>query len=184
MHPHILSPPQQLKNHLLLASPAIRSSIFETSCILITSQSSSGHEGYIINRQTHDCVSDILKNLKGTALGNLPLSLGGPVRTDSVNFLSLRSEQGKLHIRHGLKLETAEEMLHQADTHILACLGYAQWTPQQLEQEFEHFTWFHRTPPVDLAKLDLNSELWSTLFTEISPYHKLIAKAPPNPRKN
>ena len=185
MHPHILPPPpSQLKDHLLLASPALNNSIFDQSCILITSQSNSAHEGFIINHQSHQHVSDILKHLKGTELGKLPLHLGGPVRPDTVNFIRLSSAQGKFHLQHGLKMETAAAQLQQADTKILACLGYAQWAPQQLEQEFDHFTWFHRRPPADLAQRHLNTELWKTLLTEVSPYHELIANAPPSPRRN
>lgn len=186
MNPTILSTaPSDLRNQLILASPMLHGSLFEKSCILITNQSTEGHEGYIINNQTDRQVSYILKKLTGTELGNLPLHLGGPVRQDSINFLSIStSASGVLTVRHGLQMEKAAAMLDLEGTKVIACLGYSKWVPQQLEDEFEHLTWFHRTPPPNLPSLNFQISLWGRLLKEISPYHHLMSLVPENLLKN
>ena len=168
-----------------MASPILTGSIFEKSCILITEKSAAGHEGYILNHKTNETVEDLYTKAKGTELGKLPVYVGGPVHTDSLNFVSITSslEYG-FKVEANIPLEYASTLVGQHDTVVLPCLGYSGWAPGQLENEFEQLTWFHRQPPLDLSQRTFKIKLWKELLEEISPYHQLIASAPKSPLAN
>lgn len=187
MHHQLLpEPPKNLKGHFLLASPLLQETLFEQSCILITQSSQEhGHEGFILNHKTDLTVSKVLHHTEGTPVADIPLYLGGPVDTDSVNFLILRkSPSGKFLFRTNASIEQCEIALAEHDAYIIPCLGYSGWTAGQLENEFEHLSWFHAPARANLLDEPFTLALWTSMMQQQGAYHELIARSPGNPMKN
>lgn len=185
MHSDLIpDPPTDLSNYLLLASPMLMGSIFEKSCILITEKNDSGYEGFIINQRTDQTVGDLLAKTKGSQVGDLPVHFGGPVQADTLHFLKLKKNGPHLSFTANISLRDASESINQEGTIILPCIGLSGWTKGQLEDEFDHFTWFFKRAGSNLTKAPLNIQLWKNLLSSISPYHKLIANAPATPLRN
>jgi len=180
------APPSNLTDHLIIASPVLTSSIFEKACIYISDyDKKAGYEGFILNHQTDQYVKDVYNKLSGKPLGELPVYFGGPVESDSLHFIILQSTDGdNLTCQSHVNVARANYALDEPNTIVLPCLGYSGWTVGQLENEFEHHTWFFDKPTSNLTKRKLNRGLWKKLLSEISPYHQLIANAPTNPLTN
>jgi putative transcriptional regulator len=182
MNPSFLPPPPaNLTGHLLLASPALRDSIFGKSVILVTEKSKTGYEGMIINKPTAKTLGEIIIKAKNTSLGDTQVYLSGPVRQDAINFLIINvcSQEG-FRFRANVSLKEAIYRKEEEHTIVLPCLGFAAWAPKQLEHEFNECAWFHRDPPSYIAERKLVASDWKSLLTEISPYHRLIANVPSN----
>ena len=171
-------PPDNLEGHLLLSSPMLSGTIFERSCILITEKNDEGHEGFILNQKTKEKVGDLVSEAKDTRLGELPVYLGGPVKADCMHFITLSKQNGKFSFSANISIKHAIFCLDEDDTIVLPCLCYSGWTKGQLEQEFEHFTWFHRKASNSLISKKLDVRTWMRQLSSISPYHKLIARTP------
>lgn len=167
-----------------MASPALKGSVFEDACILITKHSKkNGAEGYILNH----CSDLSLKNVmeESTSISELPLQFGGPVDTSTVKFLIMTStKKTGFKYKISTSLEEVERAHRSKNARVLPCLGYSAWEKGQLENEFSHHTWFYRKAPSDILGHDFGLDLWKHLMVSLSPYHKFIANAPANVTKN
>ena len=71
---------------ILISEPSLRDFYFRQSVILLAEHNEDGSFGVIINKPIEARLKDIIKGFTGY---NLPVYLGGPVKTDSIFFIHL-----------------------------------------------------------------------------------------------
>jgi putative transcriptional regulator len=155
----------------LIASRKMRDPNFSESVILLTQYDDEGTMGLVINRKTDVPMSRILDTWKESKGRTEPVFVGGPVQRNGILAL----------IRSRPKLDQAARIF--ADVHLsvekpllqkhLAAgagpdkfriyLGYAGWSPEQLENEIELGAWV--VMPADANSVfDADPEtLWTRL---------------------
>jgi putative transcriptional regulator len=158
-----------LDGQLLVAMPVMSDPRFARSVIYLCAHSEDGAMGLVINqRASHISFPDLLERLGivpaeterrlGEAAQCISIHVGGPVET-SRGFVLHSSDyfasDSTLPIENGVCLTATIDILkaiaagHGPNRAILA-LGYAGWSPGQLENEIQANGWLNCPPDMDL----------------------------------
>ena len=147
-----------LRNHFLLAMPSLAEGIFSHSITYICEHGESGAMGIVINQPLELTVGEIFDHLQIKALKDfteVPVLAGGPVQIDHgfVLHRAMDAEwEASIKVTDEITLTTSRDVLRAIangtgpEEHVIA-LGYAGWSPGQLEQELAQNSWL--TLPAD-----------------------------------
>lgn len=141
-----------LRNHFLIAMPALSDPNFDHSVTYICEHTAEGAMGILINRQLTLTMAEVLSQMKVEPSRNFDTSLrvheGGPVQPE--HGFVLHSPTGawesSLEVGADIALTTSRDILSaiahgEGPQHYLIALGYAGWGPGQLEQELSDNAW-------------------------------------------
>ncbi len=143
-----------LTNHFLIAMPGLHDPNFEKTVTYICEHTSEhGAMGIIINSPLDIPMSEILEQLDIdhpiSRLENSIIYLGGPVSSDR-GFVLHESTSTRwdstLVVKDGISITTSRDILQaiargKGPEKRLLALGYAGWSPGQLEQELAANAW-------------------------------------------
>lgn len=176
---------ESLRGNLLLADPGLRDGIFCRSVILLIQHTPEVATGLILNRPTGKSIEHYLKTPEFEAIRHLQVHDGGPVTHDQLTFTSLwQTPKRGLQWTTRISLEEAVKQAHRPKRMVRAFLGYAGWSAGQLEDELKRNTWFVVPPPSGLLGMPHDESMWTSLMRQLSPLHRILAEAPPNPFLN
>ena len=147
-----------LRNHFLLAMPSVNDAIFAHSITYLCEHNEHGAMGIVINHPLDISVEEILEHLELSAAGrmaDIPVMAGGPVHMDRGFVLHRDSGQAweaSMAVTDEISLTTSRDILvaiadEKGPADALIALGYAGWSPGQLESEISENSWL--TLPAD-----------------------------------
>ncbi|MDP1621950.1 MAG: YqgE/AlgH family protein [Bacteroidales bacterium] len=174
---------------ILISEPSLRDFYFRQSVILLVEHNDEGSFGVIINKPIEARLKDIIK---GFSFYNLPVYLGGPVKTDSIFFIHTRSniEQSQ-PIMQGLywggDLDVIREMLRSKvmlPREIRFFVGYSGWSPNQLDRELNEKSWVLSQTSVKEVINDHPESLWSNYLKNMGKDYAIWANFPADPTFN
>lgn len=170
----------------MLADPSLRDGIFDHSVILVAEHSAEdGAFGLILNQPTGKLVGDYLDQPGFEPLARISVFTGGPVALEHLTFSALWwSRKQGLRWAVRISLEDAIKHSRRSGTIVRAFVGHSGWSPGQIESEVRRNTWIAAHPAQDLLGTVHDRQLWRTLLRGISPLHRILAEAPPNPVLN
>lgn len=190
-----------LEGQLLIAMPRMSDRRFQRSVIYVCAHSDQGAMGLIVNQDSdHIDFPDLLERLglfseiftgQGTIelpdeVASMPVHVGGPV--DSGRGFVLHSADyfvpdASLKIRDGFCLTATLDILKAIATgkgpkRALLALGYAGWSPGQLESEIQANGWLHCPADMDIVFEPDNDAKYAMAMAKIGidPSH-LVADA-------
>jgi putative transcriptional regulator len=144
-----------LANHFLIAMPAMQDPIFGGTVVYICEHNDNGVLGVVINKPT-DMTMEILferidlKLSEGlrTTVVNEPIMFGGPVQDDRGFVLHTpgASYSSSLTVTDEVAFTTSIDVLEavaagDGPQRMLVSIGYAGWSPGQLEEEIGRNGW-------------------------------------------
>lgn len=139
----------KLTGRLLVATPQLRGSTFDSAVILMLSHDDDGALGVIVNRPTELPIGQLLPNWTDLASDPGVIFQGGPVSTDSALGLVYIDESGEpLGVRRVsgkvgvVDLDTPTEVLESAVSGMRVYAGYSGWSSGQLEGEVDEGSWY------------------------------------------
>ena len=153
---------ESLQGKVLIAMPGMADSRFDKAVLIVLEHNSEGAMAVIVNKPL-DAVrfEDLLDQLEiphdKDAFENYPVYFGGPV--DIGRGFVLHSKDFMLSHSSDLDVlavTTSVDMLEriaakQGPKESIFCIGYAGWTPSQLDEEIKQNAWLHA--PLDPALL-------------------------------
>ncbi|MGO1618354.1 MAG: YqgE/AlgH family protein [Oceanisphaera sp.] len=157
-----------LQHHFLIAMPNLKDPFFAGSVTYVCEHNDEGAMGLVINIPVDMPVHELLNQLDmlpEDAPRELeePVLQGGPVATDRgfVLHSPVTGFNSSQMLADDLMITTSPDVLEtlgtaQAPEQYLVALGYAGWTPGQLEQELTENNWL--TVPAD-TQLLFNTQL-------------------------
>ena len=174
---------------ILISEPSLRDFYFRQSVILLAEHNDEGTFGVIINKPIEAKLKDIIKGFTGY---NLPVYLGGPVKTDSIFFLHTREDiEGSLPVMQGLywggDLDAIRAMLKNktmSPSEIRFFVGYSGWSPNQLDRELEEKSWVLSQTTVKEVINEHPEELWSNYLKSMGQDYAIWANFPADPTLN
>ncbi|MFO1369236.1 MAG: YqgE/AlgH family protein [Marinagarivorans sp.] len=140
-----------LRNHLLIATPSLKDPHFSHTVTYICDHSQEGAMGIVLNRPLDLNIGQVFEELNlplGERICQAPVLSGGPVNTQR-GFV-LHNEEGQwdssLKVTDGICLTGSKDILTalsvgQGPTHALFALGHAGWSAGQLEDELATNAW-------------------------------------------
>ena len=141
-----------LTNHFLIAMPNMADPYFSRTLTYICEHNDQGALGLVVNRPIDMTLQALFERLSLTLrdayLADAPIYFGGPVQTDRGFVLHepAGNWQATLRVREAIGLTTSKDILEavgrgQGPKRMLVTLGYAGWSPGQLEQELSQNAW-------------------------------------------
>lgn len=143
-----------LKDHFLIATPAMTDPRFSHSVIYICEHSPEGAMGIVINLPLTIHLGDVLQNMhipaEDKAINLTPVLAGGPLQQERGFVLHRTSNKEKwessLALTKHISITTSKDILlaiaaHKGPKDKIIALGYAGWEKGQLEQEISQNTW-------------------------------------------
>lgn len=177
--------PRTLAGQLLVSHPQLRDDHFRETVVLLHSHGAAeGALGVIVNRPLGRVLGQVESSAILEPLGEVPLFEGGPVATDRLAFGGwFFPPQGEPEARFGLGQEDAAQLAKEGRFRLAAYVGYAGWSPGQLENELRMNAWV--VCPFDKLCLAFEGvELWKKLLERHRPDLRLEADSPENPGLN
>ncbi|HEU4852241.1 MAG TPA: YqgE/AlgH family protein [Telluria sp.] len=149
------APTLNLANHFLIAMPAVEDPIFGGTVVYICEHNEKGVLGVVINKPT-DMTMEILFERIDLKLAddmrpsveNEPIMFGGPVQDDRGFVLHTpgRRYSSSLNVTDEVAFTTSIDVLEAVakgvgPKRLLVSIGYAGWSPGQLEEEISRNGW-------------------------------------------
>ena len=179
-----------VKGKALIAEPFLQDSYFKRSVVLLTEHNDEGSLGFVLNNPIDFRIEEILKDFP--PIDSL-ISIGGPVRTDTIHYIHTVGHMipdcqevlsdvywgGNLDlIRAGVK--EGWITAHQ----IRFFVGYASWYPGQLAKEIDENSWL----VTDIDQLDVmhgnDFRLWESILMKEEERYKMWTRYPEDPMWN
>lgn len=174
---------------ILISEPSLRDFYFRQSVVLLAEHNEEGTFGVIINKPIEARIKDIIKDFPDK---DMPVYLGGPVKTDSIFFIHTRRDIGlSLPIMKGLywggDIEVVRNLLENdvlTEKQIRFFVGYSGWHPNQLDREIQEKSWVlsHTTASEVINKNPEN--LWSDHLKSMGKEYAIWANFPVDPSFN
>lgn len=141
-----------LTGQFLIAMPALADPYFSKTITYICTHNLDGAMGVIVNRATDITLNDLFEQIKlntdSNALLEKNVHYGGPVQPERGFILHTPFDDynSTVLVNNTIALTTSKDILeaaaqNNAPEKMLVALGYAGWTPGQLEQEMLDNTW-------------------------------------------
>ncbi len=182
---------RDLTGTLLVATPEIGEGVFRRSVVLLLHHSDEGAQGLILNRPLETEVASILPNWATVTVRDRHVYYGGPVGTDSALGVGLLPVEGShpavslLFDELGLvNLDADPGDIDTLGGAVRVFVGYAGWSPGQLEGEIESGSWYvvDRTPADALT--GAADGLWHDVLIRQPGALALVANFPDDPSMN
>ena len=177
------------KGRVLIAEPFLDDYYFKRSIVLLTEHNEEGTVGFVINNPVEVELDELLPDFPSLPAN---VSVGGPVGTDTVQFIHTLGDiiNDSLLIKPGLYWGGDFEQMKSLLTvgaikqeEILFFLGYSGWSPRQLDDELEQNSWIVtelNTPTI----MSYNRNLWKNLLKDMGDEFKTWVNFPENPDMN
>ena len=138
--------------HFLIAMPALTDPYFSKSVTFICTHNQDGAMGVVINRPTDITYDTLFEKINVELFNNIvaqhPVLRGGPVQPERGFVLHMPDGEwdSTITIAETTALTTSKDILEAVaigagPEKMLLTLGYAGWTPGQLEQEVAQNSW-------------------------------------------
>jgi putative transcriptional regulator len=141
-----------LTHHFLIAMPSMADPYFSRSLTYICEHNDRGALGLVVNRPIDMTLQALFERLslkmRDAEFADAPVYFGGPVQTDRgfVLHAPAGSWQATLRVGEAIGLTTSKDILEavgrgEGPQRMLVTLGYAGWSPGQLEHEISQNAW-------------------------------------------
>lgn len=176
------------RGRLVVAPPILEDPNFRRTVVFLCEHTPEGSFGLILNRPLGVHLNDVMEGG-----GSLPLQQGGPVQTDTLHFLHTCGDRipdaiaVTDTISWGGNFEALKALVNQGavtESEVRLFLGYAGWSPTQLESEVEQGGWIVMAPGEDLVFGGDTSTLWRRALRRMGGEYAVLANFPEDPRLN
>lgn len=175
-----------LSGSLILAHPSLREPAFFRTVLFLTEHSpAGGARGFVLNRPMERKVGDFLGSKEFSDVWDVPIFSGGPVGSNELMFMSLdwnRRGDG-IQCSGSLGLQGAKKVLS-GGGQVRAFVGYAGWSPGQLEGEMTRHAWIRQAPNREALDAEAGEQLWTNLLASKGGMYRILSKAPADPGLN
>ncbi len=161
---------------LLVASPALLDPNFARGVVLVITHDADGSFGLLLNRPLAHTLADVLPDVPAAA-ARIPVLQGGPVQTDTLQFVSRGDTAGRVVVP-GVAVGAGLPDLvaaHPDGDGVRAYLGYAGWGAGQLARETEEGSWIVAPARAEHVFDVAAEQLWASVLRELGGRYAWMA---------
>jgi putative transcriptional regulator len=174
---------------LLIAEPFLSDPNFARAVIFLCEYGEEGSIGFILNRPTQLTLGDLLPEFYTP---DLSVNQGGPVQLDTLHMIHRMPDTfGGNEIVKGVywggSYDALQDIVSQneyADSDIKLFIGYAGWSPGQLEKEIEDGSWLIADVSSKILFQTDPKVVWQTAINSLGKEYSPLANMPLNPQFN
>ncbi|MCF8372631.1 MAG: YqgE/AlgH family protein [Bacteroidales bacterium] len=177
------------KGRVLIAEPFLNDYYFKRSIVLLTEHNLDGSIGFVINNPVKVKLTELLPDFPDF---NANVSVGGPVSTDTVQFIHTlgpaiaHSMEIKPGLYWGGDFEQMGSLIRMGKVKpedVLFCIGYSGWSPNQLDDELSQNSWIVTELNTDKIMRSTRN-IWKHTLLDMGEKYKVWANFPENPDSN
>jgi putative transcriptional regulator len=176
--------------NLIMASAIMLESNFRRTVLLMCEHNEEGSLGFVLNRPLEVRVREAISGFEN--LDTL-LNMGGPVQADTVHYLHTRGDviDGCHEVIPGVFWGGDKEQLSYLldsgvinESEIRFFLGYAGWSPGQLEEEFRDGSWYQADATKEIVFGQEYERMWGRVVRSKGGDYCYAANSPEIPGMN
>lgn len=176
--------------NVLISEPFLSDNYFRRSVVYLTEHSKEGSLGFVLNKSVDVKIADVISDFPNV---DFPISVGGPVSTNTVHYLHTRGDEipESVHVKDGIfwggDFEIVKEMIRAErinQNEIRFFLGYAGWSEEQLDGELEMHAWLVGEIPPKMVMEGMGPDFWTEMLSGFEPKYKAWANFPEDPGLN
>lgn len=161
-----------LKGHLLVASPELEDPNFARTVVAILEHSEAGAMGLVVNRPLNMTIAEAWEQVSGGRCNRSDqLYYGGPCE-GPLMVLHGHEPAAQERVCPGVYVSTDRDavasLIELADQAMKFVVGYAGWTPGQLEMEIETGSWMTVEARAEHI-FDEEGRVWNELVERAGP---------------
>ncbi len=170
---------ESLGGRLLIAMPGMTDPRFRRSLVYLCAHTEEGAMGLIVNKHADDLkLKDLFEKLEiplGEPIAMTPVHFGGPVETGRgfvLHSADYDSGESTLQVDGQVSMTATVDILHaiaenRGPSRSIVALGYAGWSPGQLEAEMRANGWLACDPDDDLLFGGDEQHKWDRALAKI-----------------
>ena len=175
---------------LLIAPPMMQDPNFRRTVILLCEHGVDGSFGLILNRSISLQLADVVEGMNQY---RGPLSMGGPVQPNTLHVLHKYGQKvGEVvevlnEVFWGGDFDEIQKIVQDEETsyeQIRFFLGYAGWSPGQLDAEVEQDGWILTPSQGSYIFTENPEDLWKSILRGMGGEFALLSNFPDDPRMN
>ena len=178
------------QGRVLIAEPFLNDTYFKRSVVLLTEHTDEGSIGFVLNKPVNLAVSDVLNDFPEI---DTEISIGGPVNTNTIHYIHTMGEAIPNSVRvldnlyWGGDFEVIKDMISSGlikGPEIRFFLGYAGWSPNQLENELTENAWLVSEMKPEHIMQGPGDNLWKDILEKSGDKYETWVNFPENPSLN
>jgi putative transcriptional regulator len=175
---------------VLISEPFLSDEYFRRSVVYLTEHSDAGSVGFVLNKSLSMKISDVLSDFPDE---DFPISLGGPVSTNTVHYLHTLGDEipESVYVKDGIfwggDFDVMKELVRtgKADSKSLRFfLGYSGWSENQLKGELKMNAWLVGEIPSHLVMKGGSTDFWTDTLSGLNEKYRAWANFPEDPGLN
>ena len=179
------------QGRVLISEPFLNDTYFKRSVVLLTEHSEEGSVGFVLNKPVDLSVNDVLTDFPQV---DAEISIGGPVNTNTIHYIHTLGEAIPNSVKvlnnlwWGGDCEVVKDLLMQGaikSKEIRFFLGYAGWSPKQLENELSENAWLVSEMKPEHIMQGPDDNLWREILEKSGDKkYRTWVNFPENPSMN
>ncbi len=179
------------QGRVLISEPFLNDTYFKRSVVLLTEHSEEGSVGFVLNKPVDLNVNDVLTDFPEV---EAEISIGGPVNTNTIHYIHTLGERIPDSVKvlenlwWGGDFDTVKDHLVQGTIRpqqIRFFLGYAGWSPKQLENELSENAWLVSEMKPEHIMQGPDDNLWREILEKSGDKkYRTWVNFPENPSMN
>ncbi|MEI6694668.1 MAG: YqgE/AlgH family protein [Bacteroidota bacterium] len=174
---------------VLVAEPFTNDYYFKRSIVLLADHNEDGSFGIVFNKPLYINLNELIIDFPEI---DAPLFLGGPVKTDSLFYVHTFPEiKDAIKIEDGLywggDIDIVKELIiaQKFNTkNIRFFVGYAGWSPKQLEEELSANSWVVTQVKSTILLDEAPATIWNKIVKDMGDDYAHWVNFPVNPSMN
>lgn len=178
------------QGRVLISEPFLNDTYFRRSVVLLTEHSEEGSVGFVLNKPVALSVDDVLTDFPEI---DTEVSIGGPVNTNTIHYIHTLGDTIPNSVKvfnnlyWGGDFNVIKQMISNKQikgSEIRFFLGYAGWSPKQLENELSENAWLVSEMKAEQIMQGPDDNLWKEILGKSGDKYKTWVNFPENPGLN
>ncbi|MFC2112736.1 YqgE/AlgH family protein [Bacteroidota bacterium] len=178
------------QGRVLISEPFLNDTYFRRSVVLLTEHTEEGSVGFVLNKPVDLAVNDVLNDFPEI---DTEVSIGGPVNTNTIHYIHTLGKKIPNSVKvldnlfWGGDFEVIKDMISAGQikgSEIRFFLGYAGWSPKQLDNELSENAWLVSEMKPDHIMQGPGDNLWKEILERSGDKYKTWVNFPENPSLN
>ena len=179
------------QGRVLISEPFLNDTYFKRSVVLLTEHSEEGSVGFVLNKPVDLSVNDVLADFPEV---DTDISIGGPVNTNTIHYIHTVGEKIPNSVKvlenlyWGGDFDALKDLLVKGviqSSQIRFFLGYAGWSPRQLEGELSENAWLVSEMKSEHIMQGSDDNLWKNILEKSGDKkYRTWVNFPENPSMN
>jgi putative transcriptional regulator len=187
---HIVNEKVAEKGNILISEPFLGDTYFRRSVVYLTENNEEGSLGFVLNKPVGISINEIVDDFPES---DFTISIGGPVSNNTVHYihtLGARVPDSVLvadGIFWGGDFNLIKELIAEGSVkphELRFFLGYAGWSPNQLEGEMQEHAWLVGRIPPRMVMQAVDPKFWKTTLARYDNKYRAWANFPEDPGYN